>query len=88
MRSGSEIPCCATRRWGCGRFWALRANYARHSTKVVQAGITLADRGEAVRPYLRSWYEAVRYNPGFDAAGMTSAHDIEKGREEHYSGVN
>ena len=39
----------------------------------------LGDLGEAVRPYLRGWYEAVRYYPGFDAQGMSSAAEIEAG---------
>jgi hypothetical protein len=36
----------------------------------------LADLGDAVRPYLRAWYEAVRFYPGFDAAGMDSGEAI------------
>lgn len=35
------------------------------------------DLGEMVRPYLRGWYEAVRYYPGFDSAGMSSGSEIE-----------
>lgn len=35
------------------------------------------DLGEAVRPYLRSFYEAVRSWPGFDTDGMTSYNEIE-----------
>ncbi|WP_051327544.1 DEAD/DEAH box helicase family protein [Desulfatibacillum aliphaticivorans] len=38
----------------------------------------LQDLGEAAKPHLRSWYEAVRYYPGFDAQGMTEAKDIEE----------
>ena len=37
----------------------------------------VADLGEAARPYLRAWYEGVRYYPGVDAAGMSSAAEIE-----------
>lgn len=31
----------------------------------------LDDLGDAARPYLRQWYNAVRDHPGFDTAGMT-----------------
>ncbi len=37
----------------------------------------IADLGEGARPYLRSWYEGVRYYPGFDARDMTSAAEID-----------
>ncbi|HWQ39162.1 MAG TPA: strawberry notch C-terminal domain-containing protein, partial [Burkholderiales bacterium] len=37
----------------------------------------IADLGEAVRPYLKSWYLAVRNYPGFDSAGMQSEAEIE-----------
>ena len=37
----------------------------------------IEDLGEEFRPYLRQWYEAVRYQPGFDAAAdMTPAAEI------------
>jgi N12 class adenine-specific DNA methylase len=36
----------------------------------------VADMGEGVRPFLRGWYENVRYHPGFDARGMTPAAEI------------
>lgn len=36
----------------------------------------IADLGDQYRPYLRSWYEGVRYYPGFDAKGMTPASEI------------
>lgn len=36
----------------------------------------LDDLGEAARPYLRSWYEAVRHYPGFDTEGMTAGDAI------------
>lgn len=32
----------------------------------------LDDLGEAAHPYLRSWYEAVRHYPEFDATGMSA----------------
>ena len=37
----------------------------------------VADIGEAIKPYLRSFYEGVRYYPGFDNHGMDSAADID-----------
>jgi len=37
------------------------------------------DFGDAVKPYIRSWYEAARYYPGVDTDGMTSAEDIASG---------
>jgi hypothetical protein len=37
----------------------------------------IADLGEVVRPYLRGWYEAIRYYPGFDAQGMSTAAEID-----------
>lgn len=36
-----------------------------------------ADLGDAVRPYLRSFYEAVRHYPGFDNAGMSSGSELD-----------
>ena len=38
----------------------------------------VADIGEAVRPYLRSFYESARYAPGLDNAGMTSGEEIDR----------
>jgi predicted ABC-type ATPase len=38
----------------------------------------LSDLGEAVRPYLRSFYEGVRYYPGMASAGMTAVEDIKE----------
>lgn len=35
------------------------------------------DMGEAIRPYLRQLYEMVRYTPGFDAKGMSTAAEID-----------
>jgi hypothetical protein len=40
------------------------------------------DLGEEARPYLRSWYEGVRYYPGFDATGMTPAAEIDAAPEQ------
>lgn len=37
----------------------------------------VADLGEGVRPYLRSFYESVRAYPGMDTSGMTSYADLE-----------
>ncbi|WP_426106341.1 PLxRFG domain-containing protein [Massilia sp. TSP1-1-2] len=36
-----------------------------------------ADLGEAVRPYLRSFYESVRHYPGLDTSGMTPAAELD-----------
>ena len=38
----------------------------------------LEELGEKVKPYLKSWYMAVRYHPGFDAAGMDNEAAVEK----------
>jgi hypothetical protein len=38
----------------------------------------IADLGDKVRPYLRSFYEGARYFPGLDTAGMDDAAAIEK----------
>ena len=48
-------------------------SFADYSAKMIDA------LGESVRPYLRGWYEGVRYYPGFDATGMSSAVEIETG---------
>ncbi len=45
----------------------------------------IADLGEAARPFLRSWYEGVRYYPGIDTAGMTGASEIESATNEKTS---
>jgi len=37
----------------------------------------IEDMGEGIRPFLRSFYDAVRSYPGFDAAGMDSAAEID-----------
>ena len=44
--------------------------FADYAAKMV------GDLGEAAKPYLRSWYEAVRYYPGFDATGMSTPEEI------------
>lgn len=36
------------------------------------------DLGDAIKPYLLSFYEGVRYYPGFDAKGMDSAADAHR----------
>ncbi len=41
----------------------------------------IGDMGEAVRPYLRAFYEGARHFPGFDAEGMTSYADLERLKE-------
>ena len=33
--------------------------------------------GEAIRPYLRSFYESVRYYPGFDTEGLSTPEEID-----------
>jgi hypothetical protein len=38
----------------------------------------LDDLGEGARDYLRSWYEAARYYPGFDNTGMTPAEEADR----------
>jgi uncharacterized protein YecE (DUF72 family) len=38
----------------------------------------IADLGDKVKPYLRSFYEGARYFPGLDTAGMDDAAAIEK----------
>jgi N12 class adenine-specific DNA methylase len=47
-------------------------SFAAYSAKM------LADLGDAVKPYLKSWYLAVRNYPGFDRTGMNSEADIER----------
>lgn len=42
----------------------------------------IGDLGEAARPYLRSWYEGVRYYPGFDNSGMTPAAELDSTTQE------
>jgi N12 class adenine-specific DNA methylase len=46
-------------------------SFADYSAKMI------ADLGEVVRPYLKSWYLAVRNWPGFDNAGMQSEAQLE-----------
>jgi hypothetical protein len=38
----------------------------------------IEEYGYDVRPYLRSWYLAVRYYPGVDPAGMDSAAKVDE----------
>lgn len=43
------------------------------------------DLGDMIKPYLRGWYEGIRYNPELpdeSKAGMTSAADIDAGKIE------
>ena len=40
------------------------------------------DFGEAIKPYLRSFYEGVRHFPGLDTEGMTSPEEIDAIKEE------
>ena len=47
---------------------------ARSFTDFAKAMI--ADMGEGVRPYLKSWYNALRDYPDFDAAGMTPYDEV------------
>jgi len=47
-------------------------SFAAYSAKMIE------DMGEAVRPYLRAFYEGARHFPGFDAEGMTSYAELEK----------
>lgn len=37
----------------------------------------IEDLGDSVQPYLRGWYEAVRYYPGIDAEGMTQPGEMD-----------
>ena len=37
----------------------------------------IRDLGEGARPFLRSWYEGVRYYPGMNSEGMTPSSEIE-----------
>ena len=53
----------------------------------VYAKAMVADFGEKVRPYLRSFYEGVRHYPGLDTQGMTTPAEIDlmekQGTAEH-----
>lgn len=44
---------------------------------VAYAKKMIEDLGDAVKPYLKSWYSAVRFHPGFDTQGMDSLADLE-----------
>ena len=37
----------------------------------------IGECGEAIRPYLKSFYEAVRSWPGFDPTGMSTREEVE-----------
>ena len=37
----------------------------------------IQDVGDAVKPYLRSFYEGVRHFPGFDSSGMTASNELD-----------
>lgn len=58
---------------------------ARSFTAYTKAMVT--DLGDVVRPYLRSWYEGVRYYPGSEniAKDMTAAADIDTMLEQSKS---
>ena len=43
----------------------------------------IEDLGTGVRPYLRSWYEGVRYFPGFETDGMSTAAEIETQEQDN-----
>ncbi|TVQ99295.1 MAG: hypothetical protein EA399_07840 [Desulfovibrionales bacterium] len=45
------------------------------------------DLGKAAKPFLRSWYEGVRYYPGFDNTGMTPAEQIEQNTSTQFLGA-
>ncbi len=40
----------------------------------------ISDLGDSVRPYLRVWYEAVRFYPGMDATGMDSEDTLDSNK--------
>lgn len=54
-------------------------SFAAHREAMIE------DLGEAVRPYLRGRYEAMRYLPNFDGAGMSTAAEIDAGAAESAS---
>jgi len=49
-----------------------RKSFAEYAQKMIE------EYGYDVRPYLRSWYLAVRYYPGVDATGMDSASRVDE----------
>lgn len=58
--------------------WHIEAgarSFAAYSAKMI------GDLGEAVRPYLKSWYLAVRNYPGFDSKGMQSEAELDAGEQ-------
>ena len=48
-----------------------RKSFADYAQKMIE------EYGYDVRPYLRSWYLAVRYYPGVDSTGMDSATQVD-----------
>lgn len=50
--------------------------FADYSAKMI------ADLGEATRPYLKSWYLAVRNYPGFNNEGMESEAELDQGERD------
>jgi len=42
----------------------------------------LREVAEKIRPYLRQWYEMARYEPGFDATGMTPSAELDRIAQE------
>ncbi len=46
-------------------------SFADYSAKMIE------ELGEAIQPYLRQFYEAVRWEPGFDSTGMSTAEEID-----------
>ena len=49
-----------------------RKSFAEYAQKMIE------EYGYDVRPYLRSWYLAVRYYPGVDSTGMDSAARVDE----------
>jgi len=49
-----------------------RKSFAEYAQKMIE------EYGYDVRPYLRSWYLAVRYYPGVDSTGMDSATQVDE----------
>lgn len=49
-----------------------RKSFAEYAQKMIE------EYGNDVRPYLRSWYLAVRYYPGVDSTGMDSAARVDE----------
>ena len=47
-------------------------SFSSYSQKMIE------DLGESAKPYLKAWYLAIRYWPGFDNTGMQTASEIEE----------